>query len=89
MRLLTVHTVYTDGMLQMIPLVACLRYEVGQEYQPHYDYFFDLDSVAEFGQRVATVIMYLSDDYQGKYTSVARACARLWLGLLVTGSIPS
>jgi len=59
---------------------------VGQEYQPHYDYFFDLDSVAEFGQRVATVIMYLSDGYQGTFTTFAgpSGCSRdVLLGVVV------
>jgi len=44
--------------------------------QPHYDYFFDLNSVAEFGQRVATVIMYLSDGYQGAGVTPSRSDGR-------------
>jgi len=36
-----------------------LRYEIGQEYQPHFDYFFHKGGSAN--NRIATVLMYLSD----------------------------
>ncbi len=52
---------------------AVLHYSPGQQFEPHYD-FLDLDipgyasDVAENGQRVATFLLYLNDDYQGGET---------------------
>ncbi|KAL0463745.1 UNVERIFIED_CONTAM: putative prolyl 4-hydroxylase 10 [Sesamum latifolium] len=42
-----------------------LHYEVGQKYEPHYDYFLDEYNTQNGGQRVATVLMYLSDVEEG------------------------
>jgi hypothetical protein len=36
-----------------------LHYEVGQKYEPHYDYFLDEYNTKNGGQRIATVLMYL------------------------------
>lgn len=36
-----------------------LHYEVGQKYEPHYDYFLDEFNTQNGGQRIATVLMYL------------------------------
>ncbi|CAN6918006.1 unnamed protein product [Brassica oleracea] len=45
-----------------------LHYEVGQKYEPHHDYFTDELNVKRGGQRVATVLMYLSDVDEGGET---------------------
>ncbi|KAK4429436.1 putative prolyl 4-hydroxylase 3 [Sesamum alatum] len=45
-----------------------LHYEVGQKYEPHYDYFLDEFNTRNGGQRVATVLMYLSDVEEGGET---------------------
>ncbi|KAL3641030.1 putative prolyl 4-hydroxylase 3 [Castilleja foliolosa] len=45
-----------------------LHYEVGQKYEPHYDYFSDEFNVKNGGQRIATVLMYLSDVEEGGET---------------------
>lgn len=50
-----------------------LRYQVGAEYKPHFDYFDPRHSgtpaiLARGGQRVATVIMYLNTPVQGGAT---------------------
>lgn len=50
-----------------------LHYGVGAEYQPHYDYFDRYDSgtaklIAQGGQRVATLIIYLNDPEAGGAT---------------------
>ncbi|KAG7544921.1 Oxoglutarate/iron-dependent dioxygenase [Arabidopsis suecica] len=45
-----------------------LHYEVGQKYEPHHDYFFDEFNVRKGGQRIATVLMYLSDVEEGGET---------------------
>ncbi|XP_058075814.1 probable prolyl 4-hydroxylase 4 [Magnolia sinica] len=41
--------------------IQALRYEYGQKYKPHYDYFADKVNTARGGHRLATVLMYLSD----------------------------
>lgn len=45
-----------------------LHYEVGQKYEPHYDYFKDEFNTKNGGQRIATVLMYLSDVEEGGET---------------------
>eukprot|EP00775_Hariotina_reticulata_P003103 gene3103-biopygen4754 len=45
-----------------------LRYEIGEEYKPHHDYFYDERSLLQGGQRIGTVILYLSDGYKGGET---------------------
>ncbi|HEY2033953.1 MAG TPA: 2OG-Fe(II) oxygenase [Rhizomicrobium sp.] len=50
-----------------------LHYSVGEEYKPHYD-FYDTDShslqqmVSRTGQRVATFLVYLNEDFEGGET---------------------
>ncbi|KAF8012704.1 hypothetical protein BT93_I0765 [Corymbia citriodora subsp. variegata] len=44
-----------------------LHYEVGQKFVPHYDYFRD-EYNPNGGQRIATVLMYLSDVEEGGET---------------------
>ncbi len=50
------------------------RYEVGEEYKPHYDYFNPKredfsDRIASHGQRVATFLIYLSTPEDGGQTT--------------------
>lgn len=45
-----------------------LHYEVGQRYEPHFDYFQDEFNTKNGGQRMATVLMYLSDVEEGGET---------------------
>ncbi|CAM6088402.1 unnamed protein product [Calypogeia fissa] len=45
-----------------------LHYEVGQKYEAHYDYFHDTFNTQNGGQRIATVLMYLSDVAAGGET---------------------
>ncbi|KAI3912565.1 hypothetical protein MKW92_019845 [Papaver armeniacum] len=49
-----------------------LHYEVGQKYEPHYDYFED-ELNTKRGQRIATLLMYLSDVEEGGETVFPRA----------------
>ncbi|GMY28188.1 probable prolyl 4-hydroxylase 3, partial [Fagus crenata] len=45
-----------------------LHYEVGQNYVPHLDYFFNELNTKNGGQRIATLLMYLSDVEEGGET---------------------
>lgn len=50
-----------------------LRYEIGEEFRPHHD-FLDYDQpgfrehLAGFGQRIATFLIFLNDDFEGGET---------------------
>jgi hypothetical protein len=54
-----------------------LHYSVGEQFRPHHDYF-DLESegiaehVRQFGQRIATVLVYLNSEYEGRETTFPR-----------------
>nr|XP_048331393.1 probable prolyl 4-hydroxylase 3 [Ziziphus jujuba var. spinosa] len=45
-----------------------LHYEVGQKYDAHFDYFLDEFNTKNGGQRIATLLMYLSDVEEGGET---------------------
>lgn len=51
-----------------------LHYSVGQQFKPHHDYLDPAnpayaEDLARFGQRIATVLIYLNDEYEGGETS--------------------
>ncbi|XP_062214286.1 probable prolyl 4-hydroxylase 6 [Phragmites australis] len=48
--------------------IQVLRYEIGQKYDAHFDYFHDKNNVKRGGHRVATVLMYLTDVKKGGET---------------------
>lgn len=48
--------------------IQILRYQIGQKYEPHFDYFHDKANQVLGGNRVATVLMYLSDVKKGGET---------------------
>uniref|UniRef100_A0A0D6QZA4 procollagen-proline 4-dioxygenase n=1 Tax=Araucaria cunninghamii TaxID=56994 RepID=A0A0D6QZA4_ARACU len=48
--------------------IQVLRYEPGQKYDPHFDFFHDKVNLARGGHRVATVLMYLTDVAKGGET---------------------
>jgi prolyl 4-hydroxylase len=59
-----------------------LRYGVGGEYQPHYDYFLSSQAggsqaLSRGGQRVATVIMYLNTTDEGGETIFPHAGVKI------------
>ncbi|XP_073007478.1 prolyl 4-hydroxylase 1 isoform X3 [Typha latifolia] len=49
-------------------LIQVLRYEPSQYYRPHHDYFADTFNLKRGGQRIATMLMYLSDNVEGGET---------------------
>ncbi|XWS13980.1 hypothetical protein CRYUN_Cryun36dG0084800 [Craigia yunnanensis] len=53
--------------------IQVLRYEHGQKYDPHYDYFADKVNIARGGHRIATVLMYLTDVTKGGETVFPQA----------------
>ena len=53
--------------------IQILRYQVGGEYRPHFDYFPPGDSgsgphISQGGQRIGTLVMYLNDVEDGGET---------------------
>jgi hypothetical protein len=54
-----------------------MHYSVGEEFRPHFDFLTD-DSegwaaqLQRFGQRIATFLLYLNDDYEGGETDFPR-----------------
>ncbi|WZY91614.1 hypothetical protein YC2023_063943 [Brassica napus] len=53
---------------ELIQVLRCCRYEPNQFYRPHHDYFGDTFNLKRGGQRVATMLMYLTDDVEGGET---------------------
>jgi len=51
-----------------------MRYEVGEEFRPHHDFLDPAHpghgpQLARFGQRIATFLIYLNDDFEGGETT--------------------
>ncbi|KAI8005230.1 Prolyl 4-hydroxylase 1 [Camellia lanceoleosa] len=61
-------SVYSQVPIENGELIQVLRYEKNQFYRPHHDYFSDTFNLKRGGQRVATVLMYLSDNVEGGET---------------------
>ncbi|CAA0823401.1 Probable prolyl 4-hydroxylase 7, partial [Striga hermonthica] len=53
-----------------------LRYELGQKYEPHFDFFHDENNLKLGGHRVATVLMYLSNVEKGGETVFPKSEAK-------------
>jgi hypothetical protein len=43
-------------------------WQASEEYRPHFDYFHDSVNIRNGGQRIATMLMYLSDVEEGGET---------------------
>eukprot|EP00262_Sarcandra_glabra_P007520 TRINITY_DN20385_c0_g1_i1.p1 TRINITY_DN20385_c0_g1~~TRINITY_DN20385_c0_g1_i1.p1 ORF type:complete len:355 (-),score=51.54 TRINITY_DN20385_c0_g1_i1:175-1140(-) len=56
--------------------IQILHYELGQKYEPHFDYFHDKANQELGGHRIATVLMYLSDVEKGGETIFPNSEAR-------------
>ncbi|VFQ67057.1 unnamed protein product [Cuscuta campestris] len=60
--------VYSQIPIENGELIQVLRYEKNELYRPHHDYFTDEFNIKRGGQRVATMLMYLSGDVEGGET---------------------
>ncbi|KAL3506588.1 hypothetical protein ACH5RR_031970 [Cinchona calisaya] len=61
-------SVYAQVPVENGELIQVLRYEKNQFYRSHHDYFSDSFNLKRGGQRVATMLMYLSDNVEGGET---------------------
>ncbi|GLT59558.1 hypothetical protein SLA2020_323700 [Shorea laevis] len=61
-------SVYSQIPVENGELIQVLRYEQNQFYKPHHDYFSDTFNLKRGGQRIATMLMYLSDGVEGGET---------------------
>jgi len=61
--------------LMFISFSAPFRYQIGQEYKAHHDYFDEQTAkrLGSPGNRIATALMYLSDVEEGGETYFPRA----------------
>ncbi|MEL7492219.1 MAG: 2OG-Fe(II) oxygenase [Pseudomonadota bacterium] len=59
---------YADQSEETGEFLSVLRYASGQEYRPHFDWLPEGSEHARSGQRVATALVYLNDDYEGGET---------------------
>ncbi|KAK4258137.1 hypothetical protein QN277_007626 [Acacia crassicarpa] len=61
-------SVYAQVPIENGEPIQILRYEKNQYYVPHNDYFIDTYNLKHGGQRIATMLMYLSDNVEGGET---------------------
>ncbi|CAL0320693.1 unnamed protein product [Lupinus luteus] len=61
-------SVYAQVPIENGELIQILRYEKNQFYKPHHDYFSDTFNLKRGGQRVATMLIYLTDNVEGGET---------------------
>lgn len=66
-------SVYAQVPVENGERIQVLRYEENQYYRPHHDYFSDTFNLKYGGQRVATMLMYLSDNVEGGETYFPKA----------------
>ncbi|KAK4258138.1 hypothetical protein QN277_007627 [Acacia crassicarpa] len=61
-------SVYAQVPIENGEPIQILRYEKNQYYVPHNDYFTDTYNLKHGGQRIVTMLMYLSDNVEGGET---------------------
>ncbi|XP_023539759.1 prolyl 4-hydroxylase 1-like isoform X1 [Cucurbita pepo subsp. pepo] len=66
-------SVYSQIPSENGELIQVLRYEKNQFYKPHHDYFSDTFNLKRGGQRIATMLMYLTDNVEGGETYFPKA----------------
>lgn len=57
----------TNQPINLFQELEALKYEVGEKFKPHYDRYNNTDErvIGSRGQRIATNVLYLNDDYNG------------------------
>lgn len=63
----------TNLPLPVFEPAQIMHYSVGEEFRPHYDFLLDdaagwAAQLARYGQRIATFLLYLNDDFEGGET---------------------
>ncbi|XP_023527986.1 prolyl 4-hydroxylase 1 [Cucurbita pepo subsp. pepo] len=66
-------SVYSQIPIENGEFIQVLRYEKNQFYKPHHDYFSDTYNLMHGGQRIATMLMYLSENVEGGETYFPKA----------------
>ncbi|XP_022979896.1 prolyl 4-hydroxylase 1 isoform X2 [Cucurbita maxima] len=66
-------SVYSQIPIENGEFIQVLRYEKSQFYKPHHDYFSDTYNLMRGGQRIATMLMYLSENVEGGETYFPKA----------------
>lgn len=68
----------TNLPLPVFEPAQIMHYSVGEEFRPHYDFLTDetegwAAQLRRYGQRIATFLLYLNDDYEGGETDFPAA----------------
>lgn len=68
----------TNLPLPVFEPAQIMHYSVGEEFRPHYDFLTDdaegwAAQLKRFGQRIATFLLYLNDDFEGGETDFPKA----------------
>jgi prolyl 4-hydroxylase len=68
----------TNLPLPVFEPAQIMHYSVGEEFRPHYDFLTDESAgwaaqLRRYGQRIATFLLYLNDDYEGGETEFPAA----------------
>jgi prolyl 4-hydroxylase len=63
----------TNLPLPVFEPAQIMHYQIGEEFRPHYDFLTDdaegwAAQLKRFGQRIATFLLYLNDDFEGGKT---------------------
>lgn len=69
------HTIYelTECKPEQMELVHIVKYDIGDEYKPHHDFFhvnedYAAEHMANGGNRIKSALIYLNDDFTGGQT---------------------
>ncbi|CAN4114258.1 unnamed protein product [Withania somnifera] len=76
-------SVYSQIPVENGELIQVLRYEKNQFYRAHHDYFSDSFNVKRGGQRIATMLMYLSNNVEGEKHTFLCCGGKMIKGLCV------
>ncbi|KAI3907233.1 hypothetical protein MKW92_025237 [Papaver armeniacum] len=66
-------SVFSQVPVENGEVIQVLRYEKNQFFKLHHDYFSDTSNLKQGGQRIATMLMYLSNNVEGGETYFPKA----------------